>query len=78
MMCYIRSLLLLLLLVALLLPGTGIMYAIDAKFSILIKIMATDGPLTPVTSGGPTIVLEADVLEGPVSNKTYNTIQQLR
>ncbi|CAM9610829.1 unnamed protein product, partial [Ectocarpus sp. 12 AP-2014] len=44
-------------------PKTGIMYAIDAKYSILIKIMAIDGPLT---SGGPTIVLEADALEGPV------------
>eukprot|EP00903_Cladosiphon_okamuranus_P014013 g13031.t1 len=57
-------------------PKTGIMYAIDAKFSILIKITATDGPTSSVmpstssaslsASGGPTVLLEADVLEGPV------------
>lgn len=39
------------------------MYAIDAKFSILIKITAIGGPLS---SGGPDVDLEADVVEGPV------------
>ncbi len=43
---------------------TGILYAIDAKFSILIKITANGRPLS---SGGPDIELEADVVEGPVS-----------
>lgn len=43
--------------------STGILYAIDAKFSILIKIMAVGGPLS---SGGPDMVLEADVVDGPV------------
>lgn len=42
----------------------GVLYAIDAKFSILMRISAVGGPLS---SGGPTIVLEADVAEGPVS-----------
>ena len=42
---------------------TGILYAIDAKFSILIKITAIGGPLS---SGGPDVDLEADVVEGPV------------
>lgn len=42
----------------------GVLYAVDAKFSILMKISAVGGPLS---SGGPTIVLEADVADGPVS-----------
>ncbi|CAM9249240.1 unnamed protein product, partial [Hapterophycus canaliculatus] len=44
-------------------PKTGIMYAIDAKYSILMRISAIGGTLS---SGGPSIVLEADVIDGPV------------
>lgn len=43
--------------------STGVLYAIDAKFSILMRISAVGGTLS---GGGPDVVLEADPLLGPV------------
>lgn len=44
---------------------TGILYAIDAKISVLIKITVENGTTSAVSSG-PDVVLEADVTEGMV------------
>lgn len=44
----------------------GILYAVDAKFSILLKIGAEGGVMS---SGGPDVELEADVVDGPVSTE---------
>lgn len=46
------------------------MYAVDAKYSILMRISAIGGA---ISSGGPSIVLEADVLEGPVRDRNLMT-----
>lgn len=42
------------------------LYAVDAKIHVLMSITAAGGVLS---SGGPTIVLESDVLEGPVRSE---------
>jgi len=44
---------------------TGILYAIDAKIAVLIKITVEDG-ITSAVSRGADVVLEADVTEGMV------------
>lgn len=44
---------------------TGILYAIDAKISVLIKITVENGTTSAVSSG-PDVVLEADTTEGMV------------
>ena len=44
---------------------TGILYAIGAKISVLIKINATDGPIGPISTA-PDVVLEADVTNDTV------------
>lgn len=41
----------------------GILYAVDAKFHILIKIYAPEGS---IGSSGPNVVLRADITTGPV------------
>lgn len=50
------------------------MYAIDAKYSILMRISAIGGA---ISSGGPSIVLEADVLEGPVRDNSDSRLLRL-
>lgn len=41
---------------------TGILYMIDAQYSILLRITVVGGGSSP----GPDVVLEADVTSGPV------------
>lgn len=43
---------------------TGVMYAIDAQYHILVRFTAEGGVMS---GAGPSVVLEADVLAGPVS-----------